>query len=137
MVLIYQLPISLSQYILLSPINYRDTHFSLLVAFMHTVFKVSESKFGNKFTVSIKSCYIKKKFLQNYWPVDVVVRHCYRRRRSSDIAIVAGGLRLDSLAGQIVHSYLRLAIAVTFFRSCVAQALNRRDEPRHSLLASA
>ena len=34
---IYRLPISLLQYILLSPINYRDKQF-----FKHTVFKVRE-----------------------------------------------------------------------------------------------
>ena len=31
----------------------------------------------------------------------------------------------------------RLAIAATFHRSCVAQALSREDGPRHSLHASA
>ena len=31
----------------------------------------------------------------------------------------------------------RLAIAATFLRSCVAQALSRGDGPRHSLHASA
>ena len=36
-VLIYQLPISLLQYVLLSPVNYRDKRF-----FVHTVFKVNE-----------------------------------------------------------------------------------------------
>ena len=45
-----------------------------------------------------------------------------------------GGLGFDSRAGQI--GYQRRAIAATFLRSCVAQALSREDGFLHSLLAS-
>ena len=51
-----------------------------------------------------------------------------------NIAISAGGLTFDSRVGQIRHS---VAADATFFRSCVAQAQNRGDEPRHSLHTSA
>ena len=55
---VYRLPISFSQYILLSPINDRDKRF-----FMHTVFKASELALWEKYSVSIKSCCNFKKSL--------------------------------------------------------------------------
>ena len=51
-----------------------------------------------------------------------------------DISICAAGRGFNSLAGQIGHSS---AIAATFLRSCVAEALSRGDGPRHSLRDSA
>ena len=49
----------------------------------------------------------------------------------------AGGLGFDSRVGQIGSERQRLAPAVTFLRSCLAQALSRGDWPCHSLHTSA
>ena len=46
-----------------------------------------------------------------------------------DIAIGAGGHRFDTRAGQIDKN---VAIAATFLRSCVAQALLSRGDERSS-----
>ena len=51
-VLTYRLPISLLQYVRLSPINYLDKRF-----FVHKVFKVRELALWKKYTVSINSHY--------------------------------------------------------------------------------
>ena len=48
---LYRLPISLLQYISLSPINYRDKRFC-----MHTVFKFSELTLWKKYPVFLKYC---------------------------------------------------------------------------------
>ena len=53
------------------------------------------------------------------------------------IAIEAGGLGFDSRASLIGQCRQRLVTAAMFLRSCVAQALNRGDEPRHLLHATA
>ena len=51
---------------------------------------------------------------------------------ASQIVISAGGLGLNSLAGQIGTVSQWLATVAAFLRSCVAQALSRGDGPRHS-----
>ena len=51
---------------------------------------------------------------------------------SMRIAVGAEGLDFDCRVGQIGCS---VAIAAMFFRSCVAQALSHKNEPRHSLHA--
>ena len=55
---------------------------------------------------------------------------------SQDIAVGAGGVEFDSLAGQIRHGVVYLATATTFCWSCVGLALICGDESRHSLHAS-
>ena len=56
---------------------------------------------------------------------------------TKDIAIGAGGFGFDSQAGQMNTCRRRLATVAMFLRSCVAQALNHGNGPRHSLHALA
>ena len=57
----------------------------------------------------------------------------------SDIAVGAEGLEFVSRAGEVVLNVANASLpaAAMFLRSCVAQALSRKDDPRHSLHASA
>ena len=64
----------------------------------------------------------------------LIYSHIFCSAIVKDIAVRAGCLGFDSLAGQIGHG---VASATTFLRSCAAQALSHGDGLRYSSHASA